>query len=346
MLVRRYQKIQEVLANLGGIASFLMVLGYILTGNYQEFIMVKQVMNRLYSFQSEINKKKNLDKKSNNKSPEQNIELISKETKNLDINQLNQMIPSCENMNIAIQNSIVNTPMDMSPKSEKKVEFEKFPVKNINDEEKFVLENFSQQNFDFVKIENTVDIPSNQTSKAKISHSIKRKISKKHSGKTKDSERFENFEKEISKTHELKLTYFQFLYGTIIEKLCCKKRSFKSKLFEKAKEIFLEEMDIIEILHKMKEFEKLKSIILSPEQLNLFSMLSKPMIYLEKEMEASNRSSFLLSEIMNSKKKDHGKMVEYYSLLKSKATISEIDQRLLNLLEENIKEIMKNKQEN
>ena len=45
-------------------------------------------------------------------------------------------------------------------------------------------------------------------------------------------------------------TYFQFLYGTIIEKLCCKKRSFKSKLFEKAKTIFLEEMDIIEILQK------------------------------------------------------------------------------------------------
>ena len=105
-------------------------------------------------------------------------------------------------------------------------------------------------------------------------------------------------------------------------------------------------MDIIEILQKMKEFEKLKSIVLSPEQLNLFSMLSKPMIYLEKETEDSKRSSFLLSEIMNSKKKDRVKMVEYYSLLKSKATINDIDQRLLNLLEENIKEMMKNKQEN
>ena len=62
LMIRRYQKIQTVLANFGGIANFLFICGYILVSSYQEFSLTKLVMNKIYSF-SDIHKNRKKRKK-------------------------------------------------------------------------------------------------------------------------------------------------------------------------------------------------------------------------------------------------------------------------------------------
>ena len=48
VVTRRYQKLQEVIANLGGLANALFILGYILTSLEKQFVYFKILMNRLY----------------------------------------------------------------------------------------------------------------------------------------------------------------------------------------------------------------------------------------------------------------------------------------------------------
>ena len=62
---RRYQKIQEVFAALGGLGHVLIVIGFILVMNQKEFILTKTLINSLYSFpqQNSCDSTKNIQQK-------------------------------------------------------------------------------------------------------------------------------------------------------------------------------------------------------------------------------------------------------------------------------------------
>ena len=50
----------------------------------------------------------------------------------------------------------------------------------------------------------------------------------------------------------------------------------KRQLFERTKSVILENLDLANIIHKLLEIEKLKFLILDPEQLRLFQFIPKP----------------------------------------------------------------------
>ena len=116
-----------------------------------------------------------------------------------------------------------------------------------------------------------------------------------------------------------------------------KSNKFK-KLFLKAQRIFVEEIDLLEILVKLKEFEKFKSIMLSEDQLKLFQAVGKPLISLNE----SEEDSFQLKMsklIFESKKVNENEILNIYKKLKmQKDNNSEINKRLLALLDEKMKE--------
>lgn len=78
----------------------------------------------------------------------------------------------------------------------------------------------------------------------------------------------------------------KFLFGICdfssyhLKKLWRCKKSKKQLLFEKSEEIFMKEVDIINILKKIHEKDKMKIILFEENQLILFNSLSKPLISL------------------------------------------------------------------
>ena len=63
----------------------------------------------------------------------------------------------------------------------------------------------------------------------------------------------------------------------------------------KSKDQIAEEMDILKILKKLQEIDKLKRILLSDEQLYFFNLLRKPMIILD----VQSKNSLKVNELLN-----------------------------------------------
>lgn len=115
--------------------------------------------------------------------------------------------------------------------------------------------------------------------------------------------------------------------------------SLEEKLFLKAEKEIKSEMDIIEILKKLQELEKLKKILLDSNELYLFELLDKPYIFLEKsELNINDKAEKVefrrLSTMTNhSKKINFSKNEIYDHYMKVKKSGSMIGQKILKLID-------------
>ena len=96
------------------------------------------------------------------------------------------------------------------------------------------------------------------------------------------------------------------------------------------------------ILHRIQELEKLKSLLLTQDQLVLFNHLDKPTIL---EEELNRRHLTLVSwKQLKTKRRVNGngqltdnELLEAYKKLKSSRNRTDIDSRLLQVVEDEIK---------
>ena len=119
----------------------------------------------------------------------------------------------------------------------------------------------------------------------------------------------------------------------------------KEKLFLRSQQQIADQLDILLIMKQVQEIDKLKRILLNDEELYLFNLVSKPMVlldnktsYLSKE-DKDKRFKFSLFEKPNLEKdslqKNYEKVTKY-------AENSEIDKRLLKLIDEDVICFLKN----
>lgn len=145
------------------------------------------------------------------------------------------------------------------------------------------------------------------------------------------------YQKIKKKENFFSLSKFGFI------KLLFKNKSWKlnnkEKLFLKGEEQILKEMDLLQILKKLQDIEKLKKILLNDDQLYFFNLLSKPLIKLQEPYKEKHRMSDNLKNVLEKEK-----LVEIYKGLKSKANLSEIDKRIIHLLDEDVKSFIKNEE--
>ena len=123
----------------------------------------------------------------------------------------------------------------------------------------------------------------------------------------------------------------------------------RDKLFMKAEEQVMGELDILQILKKLQEIEKLKRILLSDEQLYLFNLLSKPMILLDNQEKRGNQYvdagaddklyKFSLKEKKSLQKET---LSQLYDKMQKKPEKSEIDKRIMKLLDEDVMNFLTN----
>ena len=151
-----------------------------------------------------------------------------------------------------------------------------------------------------------------------------------------------NEEKESDDNHNpLKIGFFEYV-GYFVNKLFHCKQNKKQQLIRQASKTYESEMDIVKILRKVKEIEKLKILLLNENQLNLFDSLSKPMLY-AKNLLSNHQDiltqglSFRMSSLIKNCKKVHQnnqKMyASYENVLKETDGNNYINQRLLDLID-------------
>ena len=121
----------------------------------------------------------------------------------------------------------------------------------------------------------------------------------------------------------------------------------KQKIIEKSDAIFMKEFDVINILKKLHEIEKLKLILLNEDQLILFNSLSKPMIYMEDEPEMVKKyegnSALKMSNYIKNYKdiKRKTKFDNSYENVLLSCNFNHLNKRLLDLVDQNIENFKK-----
>jgi len=170
--------------------------------------------------------------------------------------------------------------------------------------------------------------------------------------KIKALEKFEEFKKESSQKFIMNFNIFEY-FRLNFRNFFRIKLSPKEKLFLKGEEIYDNELDIIYILKKLQEVEKLKIILFNNEQMTLFHLLDKPMIYMEEgegdfeeDLEGNRNPSKKMSEILNKTKgvsrERLRQVLSYFNNLDSNSQMNEIDKRLVNLVDKNLANFTKN----
>ena len=355
VVTRNYQKLQEAIANLGGLANALLLLGYCITFLEKEYIVFNKIMNKIYTF-SEDNK--NLHCQKNIKALKtivlKNVDNDNNQKKNTDYkySETNKRINSQISLNLfekiyspaknqrksSVRNSIekryspTRNQRKLSERNSIIMETslykncEKYPKitficpKNLP-KDSFYLDHFSETD---LKNENP---EKNKNKRVTLASSFKTKfkslITNNKDNKTKNSLSFCEFLKIKLKLPFIKLTK-------------------KDKLYKEAFRQYKKKIDLVDVIHKIHDIDKLKVILFNPEQCKLFNLLAKPVIS-DKTIRNNQRKSQLSGNVkmamcLENLNEDLGleKLENYYLKMKAEGKeASKIDQRLVSMIDEN-----------
>ena len=76
----------------------------------------------------------------------------------------------------------------------------------------------------------------------------------------------------------------------------------KYKLLKKAEQVLVKELDIIRLLQKLHEIEKLKLLLLNEDQLVLFNSISKPFFEIDDDRFDANSHAFVMTKLIKNYK--------------------------------------------
>ena len=149
---------------------------------------------------------------------------------------------------------------------------------------------------------------------------------------------FFKFLAKIKNKLPFKLTLYEFLPGFLISN---PKKTPKIKRFEKAISAIQEKLDVSYILKKFYELDKLKMLILNKDQYHLFEYQPKPVILKNAKIDLGAKNfSFISYETSKDVRGKIKKMFNAYNNIKKKNELTILDQQLIDMLDDQVKEIM------
>ena len=369
---RKYQKILEALSNLGGTANIVMILGFILTSMEKSLDLKRKMMNSLFSFQDfqQIEKrksiKKNINEEKDNKG-EIEVENFSENIENKE-NNFDISIDSTQRKR-AFSDKIVIKELPEENEIQKEIcnesQFLNSPavlisntlkVFPIDSKEEIIQINKEKDPEILVKTEprlkNTF-LSFKMNSKVVTSITKLKNKDEKKRERMQSIDKFEEFMNNPLEHSKLTFSFFEFV-KLRIKQFFKKSLSDKEILFEKGVEYHDKELDIVSILKKIQEIEKLKIILFNEEQTTLFNLLDKPLVYLDENneennendkslrMDASKRMTKLLHSNTYASRLQLKKIFEHFEMLEKKSQLTEIDRRLMSLVNENLAKFANN----
>ena len=298
-ITRKYQKLQDVLAQFGGVCNLLMIFGFFLSKLENSFNFSYEAMNKIYNFyipESDENNKRKPQK------------------------QQTSIFPQKKRCNF----------------TESKLAL--YEEKNIqNSSSKTILSNSSMSPKDKGK-ENSNNLPNISKNSLKFK-TIKKPLEKL------------NFEKY--KSFKLNKNNLKFSFGKYM-KLLLKNKKYKlsdiEKLYVQAEEKIFQEFDIINIIMKLQDIDKLKKIFLTDSQLYFFDLLSKPTISLTNPIDFGSKKELIQMsyenfDILNKHKetKTIQKFYNSYQEMKLNSKNNLVDKKLIDMLDDDIVYVLNHK---
>ena len=156
---------------------------------------------------------------------------------------------------------------------------------------------------------------------------------------------FESFHstKDQNGQNKLEVSYWEYI--TLFFDCFKKKTSLKNKLIRKAEKTYIEELDVVNIVTKIQDLEKLKILLLDEDQIVLFNYLSKPVLTLEdliEESETQSPSQKRLTQCFNRKKNAKIHLEESYKNLLLR-TDDKLSAKLIGFFDKEIYDYQKTK---
>lgn len=219
------------------------------------------------------------------------------------------------------------------------IEFNQVFQKNLQENDSFVLEHFSEHQQDSKKEASKEKILSldlgnilkyNQKKSNEKEHEKKDTIienekifeinkSKKVKEKTK---KFFKENKQDKSKNKFNFSFCEYLYMKM--NIFKSKKNLKKRLIEKAEKSCQEDLDVVNMVTKLHDLDKLKSILLDSDQLAIFDYLSKPIIKFDDEKEYISSQQKAITNIRNREKTANFSLEEsYIKVLQKNDKISE-----------------------
>ena len=359
--VRRYENLSEALASLAGMANFFMFFCFLIT-NFQSYAQtLKIILNSLYYFP-------NIEKKRNLKDSKNQDNIIERKTPDIGRSIMCLNIPNPLNTKAQMEEKRKESiKKEDKPNDESKMHYNTFdsheinmnrtlkitrfnldhPIQKNQSDDEFYLEHYSLPSY----INNQQEILQNSKNNSNLEDSILKKsgFTFKSLYKTKQNlSKFlaflfkDNHANEKTRTNQLSLGFFEYLYYYIKLLFRCKQTK-KQRLIGKANELFTEELDVIKILTKIHEIEKLKLLLLNQDQLVLFDSISKPMALIDETAETpfneDQLSSIKMTNLIKDYKVSNKRKTIFsnsYEKIKLELTNNTMNKRLMELVDKNI----------
>jgi len=298
---RNYQKIQTLLAQLGGICNFLFFLGVMISKIENHYKVVSILSNELYIFPATYDK-------------------VRKDQSERVKSQMEEALESARK----IENKGNSKTMKKSKYAQSSPNKQIVPILFLDKKRQIELNENYKSNSEPIKTQFQETIK-NEDSKLDLVNKSKNL-----------SINLEHYRKIKQKENNFSIGFCQFL------KSFKKNRdtmTMQEKLFMEAQNHISEELDIVKLLNRLQEIDKLKRIVLSDEQIYFFDLLSKPMIVLDKpigrEVKVDDRR-FKFASRNRFWFNDH-RVEKLYKDMKIKSQKCEIDERIIKLLDEDVK---------
>ena len=311
-ITRKYQQLTEVLAQIGGLLSVCKFFGTLFLSIFPQLKLMKTLLNELYLIQKKKTEPKNDKKVEVKKSIEMTYKPALQESKIKESHYIKNNDLIDENINFENPNSSILPSNPLSVYLQKD---------NQNFEEPKKIENDDKTNFAEKKL-----IPASFNSQNLFNC-------------------LDNIKKHIEiqeKASNLDFSFFSYLKNQI-KSFFKVSLDFEGKTITTADKVYQKEVDVVLILKRIQDVEKLKFILLSKEHRKLFELM-KPSFptYLDKDDE-KNRSKMTFSDAKfrsltfdpQEKEQNDQELIQVLKLYEEKIKddefqINEIDGRLLS----------------
>ena len=372
---RLYQKLDEAFANLGGMANIVMIFGFLFTSFEKSLDLKKKIMNSLYSFQNYKQIKQKKSAKIFNSFGEKEIEIenlhsnLGLKQEDLDYddsNKVKRTLTENNKINDNGENNEINEEVlqnneEITNNSPNSPIIRNFMVTKIikafttqkNVKEPKNLTNKDENASIVPKIQSETTIRKIMKMNSSFFNSLKkiRIKSSQNLEKMRNAEKFEEFKNNSSQNSKLKFNFFELIQMKL-KQAFSKDLSNKEKLFIKGVEYHDNELEIVSIFRKLQEIEKLKIVLFNKEQTTLFNLIDKPLIYLENDEDnrkgfqrtitANQRMTQMLQSGHENSQGNLKKIFEHFDSLEKKSQLTEIDKRLMSLVDENLTKFANN----
>ncbi|EWS74767.1 small GTP-binding domain protein (macronuclear) [Tetrahymena thermophila SB210] len=127
----------------------------------------------------------------------------------------------------------------------------------------------------------------------------------------------------------------------------------KKKIIQYSMDKLYQNLDILQILKKLLEVEKLKRLLLDPDQIKLLDYLPKPTIHLDLVLNKQSTENIYKNKEINLLYQDNRSEMqkakdafEAYKKIQNKKNFSLLDQKLIDMLDQNLVQIFEAQNEN